>query len=65
MIPEEIQARINSTGEIEDADIEEVLSFYEDEENNYIYLQVFLEGVTCISEDEKLRILGNIESYAI
>lgn len=65
MTPEEIQDRIHKQGEISERDILEALSFYDDEDDAYVNMQIFLDGVTCISEDEKLRILGNIEEYAI
>lgn len=65
MTPEEIQGNANQLGQLTRRDIQSVLSFYADADSAYTNLQAFLEGVTCMSADEKLMVLGDLDSYVI
>jgi hypothetical protein len=66
MSPEEIRERIIQNKRATRADIQSLLQYYGgDESTTYTHVQIFLDDITELTNDEKLAILGDLDSYVI
>jgi hypothetical protein len=62
MTAEVKQLEINGRGSMTRADVLDILKTF-DGKNNYIDMQLFLEGVTALTGDQKIMLLSDLESY--
>lgn len=63
MTPEEIITLVNSGTSLTRAHIASVLEYYNDKDSAYVNVQTFLDGISSLSQDDKIKILNDLESY--
>lgn len=63
MTIEELQTAANTNETLTRADVQEALTLYDNPDSKYVNMQTFLEGITCLTEDEKLMVLNDLDSY--
>lgn len=63
MTPEELAIEVNERGSLNRSDIVAVLEYHNDPDSAEVYIQQFLELISFLSSDDRIKVLADLPSY--